>query len=430
MPSIKENHDLYAEIENQMHLLRQMQGELRYDVLRTRKKSLLEAAALKIPMLAKLLRKVDNTGEAVVKVGEDVDFFHDSKATESISHGFHFGGVAMAAFDFVRIPLIYLTAFILKEEIPISLNKNARWAYSGIVLGLAITAVAVPVAAPVIAFVLAGLGLVVSSFLLGKILYERYQLNLKSKELKKDLQFELNEMELIQQDAARLENNLGEAREEEHIGVIYQEIAILKERFDTQKELVEVVKSKQLRLNEKIESLRTLTIVNRSVAIFLAGVTISGLVVGVFFPPVGLGIVTGAAIVGLAYVAVRISIPLIRAIHNWIKSKSKPDAEPIAENPATQENSLDNELMHESTADVFKALKKNGPSIKAAEPVNQTNEQITDKLTKNTLQKQRNKKLIVTESIFNHDEHEDDGRVDADGESEGEGRVDVESEHP
>lgn len=423
MPTGHEESDIYLEIENQMNVLKQMQGELKYDLNPIKQQSLLEAAAKKIPMLSKFLRKLDSTGDAVVKVGEQVDFLHDTKATESISHGFHFGGIAMAAFDFLRIPLIYLAAFILKEKIPLTLNNNAKWLYAGIVLGLSITALAAPVTAPVIAFVIAGISLVASSFLLGKILYEQYQLNRQSKRLQKELRSELNEMDLIQQDATHLEKSLGEAHDEEHIAVIYQEIAVLKERFDSQKECIEAIKNKQLQLEQKKQSIKTTQVMDRSIGILLAALSIIGLVLALYFPPIGLGILAGVAIAGGAYVVARITFPLVKMMINWITGKFKAAEVIEEEKQLFNDVRIEEQHIHESTADVFNSLKKEGPAVPAMQPTLSNDETVSDI----KLKEHPHKKSLVGDSIFAPRDNEKDGEEEV---KEGEGRTDVEIDHP
>lgn len=414
--------DIYFEIENQMHFLKEMQGEVHYELIRIKQNSLLEAAAKKIPMLAEFLRKVNKVGEATINLGENIDVFHDTKITESISHGFHFGGIAIAAFDFIRIPLIYLTALVLKEDVPLNLNNNARWLYAAVILGLTITAFLVPITAPVIAFVAAGIGLVVSSFLLGKILYERYQLNRLNKQFKKELNLELDEMDLIQHDAARLEAALGEAREEEHIAVIFQEIEIFKERFDSQKEMVEKVKNKQLKLDQKIQAMKMSKVLDRSVAIILATISIIGLIISISFPPIGLGILAGAAIGGFTYIAARI----IYGVAIWVSSKFKASKEAdnkSLENDIGEGVGFDDELVHESTADVFYGLKKKGLQISTS--------QIDDFDEDINIKEKASKKIVSRDSIFTDSDITDDDDDDGDGdrEKEGENPTDIEPTH-
>lgn len=85
-------------------------------------------------------------------------------AAQAAGNGFQWAGLGLALIDFFRIPLIYLAALLIGQKPPITLNKNARWLYSTVLLVLTIISLTVPAAAPPIALVTAILGFGCSVF--------------------------------------------------------------------------------------------------------------------------------------------------------------------------------------------------------------------------------------------------------------------------
>ncbi|AMP90744.1 hypothetical protein [Legionella pneumophila] len=319
------------EIEKTLQLLQSMQLPIEYPLTPLDKTSLLKKATKRIPLLSKFLKTVDDTGDVVVKIGDRMTSLSHTPGKESLAHGFAFGGVAMAGFDFLRIPIIYLSAYLLGEEVPVNLSNNAKWFYSAILLGLTITALAVPVTAPYIAFVTAGLSLGVGTFLLGKTLYERYQLGREKRKLKAEIIREEDEMLKIQDKAKHLESLLQNADNEEQIAAILSEISVVQEDYNRQKKQIQDLKNDELQLEQQIKNLDTMKVVDRTVAVALSALTIVALAVTLFFPPVGGGMLAGIAIAGGAYFVARVSAPLIKATAVWLYNKLKSTPSESAE---------------------------------------------------------------------------------------------------
>jgi hypothetical protein len=327
MASNKDEITAKLDKEHALEQLQIIQRAADYKLVALTRQSLLRAATKRIPWLSRFIQNIDDTGDAIVKIGDRVsslqEKLQDTPGSQTIGHAFHFGTVGMAAFDFLRVPFIYLAAYILGEEVPINLNNNARWLYSGVLLTLAIISLTVPVTATVIGFVGASLGLAVGVFLLGKTLYERYQLGREKKKIERVIDIEEEEMLLIQQEAEELEKLLKEAREEEEIIAIYQEIAVLRERYISQHALLEELKNKELHLTQKIEEVGIMQVVDKGIGVCLSSLTIIGLALSLFFPTVGLGILTGVAIAGGIYLAARLTAPLFQLLANWVIDKVK-----------------------------------------------------------------------------------------------------------
>lgn len=337
-----QSKDLIAEKLDKVNVLKKlsaMQEPVDYPAVKLTQQSLLASAVQKIPLLSKYLRNLDETGEAAMMIGERLGDLNDTPGSDSISHGFHFGSVAIASLDFVRIPFIYLAAYVLNQDVPINLNNNARWVYSGVVLALAITAFAVPAAAPIIGLVAASIGLTVSMFLLGKTLYERYQLGKENKKIKKKIHQEEEEMRSLQLTAKNLHDRLTQATEEEQIIAIYTEILLLEEQFIAKKRVIEQLKTEELQLGQKINQVGMLKVLDKSIGVGLAGLTIIGLVLTLFVPQVGLGLLLGVAVVGGIYFAARLTIPLFQTFGGWLVSKFKQSAD-LADEQTENDNTL------------------------------------------------------------------------------------------
>lgn len=82
--------------------------------------------------------------------------------------------LALTSFDFIRIPMLYMACKMMGEKVPFKLSNNAKWAFGGVLLGLGLTGLFVPVAAPFIAIVIPSL-LFISSAVTFKMLCNQRQ---------------------------------------------------------------------------------------------------------------------------------------------------------------------------------------------------------------------------------------------------------------
>ena len=130
-------------------------------------------------------------------------------------------------------------------------------------------------------------------------------------------------MLLIQQEAEELEKRLKEATEEDEIIAIYQAIAALRERYDSQHAKLEELKNDELHLKQKIEQVGIMQVVDKGIGVSLSSLTIIGLALSLFFPTVGLGILTSVAIAGGLYLAARLTAPLFLFLGSWVIDKVK-----------------------------------------------------------------------------------------------------------
>lgn len=264
--------------------------------------------------ISKYWKNISHTGEAVTQAGDsmddikggDPDTFHDTVHTPDTAEGFHYATLGMAIFNFFRIPFMYLSAYALNQKVPVTLNNNMRWLYSTTLLALTIVAITVPVTAPVIAFVTAALSFVAGAFLLGKIINQRAKLGKKEQTLKREMAHEQEVMYAIRDEAGYLRKALEEATEEHQIIDLSVEVAVLDERSNAQKRVLEHLSNKQEHNKQLRAKLSDKKIIFRSISLILASASIIGLALAVVVPPIGLGVLAGVAIASATYLLARV----------------------------------------------------------------------------------------------------------------------------
>ncbi|MGL5742596.1 MAG: hypothetical protein ACRCXC_08630 [Legionella sp.] len=97
---------------------------LELDSKRARKCISKKAAAL-----SRLMKDSGDSGKALMQLSDSLSTFQDA-GSETLTNGLHIGAMVFAIIEFFRIPLIYLTAYLLNEKVPINVNNNSRWLYS------------------------------------------------------------------------------------------------------------------------------------------------------------------------------------------------------------------------------------------------------------------------------------------------------------
>ncbi|MDI1353217.1 MAG: hypothetical protein PSV35_10710 [bacterium] len=344
--------------------LKEMQQPVDYQLIALTEHNLTNAVFKRIPWLNELLRKIHKSGGAITGIGQQAQHLDASSHAVNISQGFHFGSIAVFAFDFIRIPLLYLAAYLLDKQIIFNLNYNAQWLYSTVLLALSITALAAPVTAPIIAFVVAGVILATSLFLMGQTIYQRYQL-VKDKKLIEGALSDADEhMQLLQQKAKELEIQLVNATDNKTKKDILHQVERLQIDYNAQKLSITNLKNTQLHLEQKIADASMMKLVDRSVATVLASLSVVGLVLSLFFPPVGFMLLAAVAITGGAYTLGRIFGPIITSFTERIISqfnaganitKNLDDTESL--NPSPRANLTKEEMpILDSTTGILQGL--------------------------------------------------------------------------
>lgn len=339
-------------VEQANDVLIQMQAPVLYDI----KKPTVSVPLLKrIPFISQFVKNASELGEQAIHVGNSFTEIPGLKAPSHLSHGFHWGGAALAALDFLLIPMVYLSSYIYGEKVPFTLNNNARWMYSGALLGLTLTSILVPAAATPIGLVLGGVSIALSSFLLGKAIYERYHLGKERKALASEIAKAEGEMSLLQEQAKIVQESLARATTKEEQHALCAQVDVLKKHYDEQKNKITGLKEREAIVNEKVKKLEFIHILDKGLGVGFASLAMVGLVLSIFFPAVGFPILAGVGVASAAYMSARILGPMLRDAGSWVIDKlrnvfGKNEAE------KTDTNGLENTLEHTNT-DALQATK-------------------------------------------------------------------------
>ena len=349
--------------------LKRIQEEFDYQPEELNRDELANEAIKKISRYAQYEENLQKTANAIILVGKSVDNLHDTPQIAKVSHGFHIANAALAAYNFLRIPFMYLAAYLLDQPVPFNLSNNAQWAYSSIILGLAITALAVPVAAPIIAFVLVSIGFAESVFFLGKVLYEGNKLMDENKLLDVVINEVETELQAIQDRAKQLEQSFDERVEQSSFIDVCMEVNNLKEEFKSKKLELEALYDRKFQ-NEQIKDQFSIQVVLlRTLGLMLASTALIGLIISLFLPPVGLGILGVVGVIGASITLASVLITVLPPLAAWIKGKFSlittyimdklyPDESPQANYEIINELSLEqpSKTIHESTMDILGEL--------------------------------------------------------------------------
>ncbi|MDI9819063.1 MULTISPECIES: hypothetical protein [unclassified Legionella] len=320
----------------------------------------------KVPLLSGFLRNIDNSGKSLSKLA--IVHGHVTHATKVAGSGFQWGSLGLAIIDFVRIPIIYLAASLLRSEgqkSPITLSRNARLLYSSVLLGLTITAIAVPALAAPIAVVAASLGFATSVFLLGKHFYDRAQLKKALNKIPAEIADKEAELTDLQVKAAGLERTIKEGNA--NFNEMETEFKDLEQRFRAKAKEIQELYDKQLHLQQKLEKMNSGKVADRCMAIGLSALAVIGVGLALAFPPIGLGIVAGSAVLGGAYVIGRLALPLVSKFAGWLKTTLFKDPDKVQESAKDEVKEkleagpvLDNTMkvahVHETTTDLSRVF--------------------------------------------------------------------------
>lgn len=167
-----------------------------------------------VPVANQFVGAVSGAGKAItqaVQIGGTIN-----SATKAASNAFSYLKLASAAVDFIRIPAIYIGAAITGQKVPFTWKKNASFVYSAALLGLAITAIVFPPAAPVIGLVVALGALGQSVLTLANLYDKRNQLEDKRKRLEgndSEISNKESKVKALNEELKKLERELTEAAE-------------------------------------------------------------------------------------------------------------------------------------------------------------------------------------------------------------------------
>ncbi|MFI4919648.1 MAG: hypothetical protein ACHP65_08850, partial [Legionellales bacterium] len=332
--------------QSAVDLLNKIQSDIIVEAEPLSEAALKEEAAKRIPFLSKWLVNIDAVGGSVVRLGLNANRINPELGTLT---GFQFGGVALAGLDFLRVPLIYFAAFLLKEKLPseLKLNNNLRWLYSTLSLTLTVTALFIP---PV-GIAAAGLAWAYSTYLAAKTVMNYYKIKKEQKQVGAELTLIHQEIAKIRAEGVAWTNMPENAANMPGNSV---KIERLYERFNIEQDKLKFFKTAELQLEQKAEQTGLVTVIDKSVGKILTMVAFAGAVVSLFFPPVGLGLMAASAIAGGAYAFARIvAIPLFYRVKNKLES-SKTQPIPLVSSALCKLSAHSEEALNQLDGDVAK----------------------------------------------------------------------------
>ncbi|KTC92122.1 hypothetical protein [Legionella cincinnatiensis] len=255
-----------------------------------------------IPFFNKFIASASGTGNAITRMIEIEGLVNN--ATQTAVSAFQYIKLGTAIIDFFRVPAIYLGAIIAKQEVPFTFTRNARLLYSSVILGLAITAIAFPPAAPIVALVAGVAALGQSVVTLANLYYKRLETQDKLAQVEEDItqkkekiNFLINELEKLEKAAAVAKDKDLESLK----GQIAKHLNELQGLYDTQEYC-----------KQKLEKLGTTAALDKTVGVGLAALALVGIVTSMIVPPVGIGILAATGSLGVTYFVARVTVPLMK----------------------------------------------------------------------------------------------------------------------
>ncbi|MGC1182238.1 hypothetical protein [Legionella sp.] len=351
-------------------ILRQIQEPVTYTL---KKKSIRVHFLKRLPFVSRLIRDMSQVGIGPLKIHSLIRFLNNNTPTSNVSTSQQFISLYLRVLDFLIIPITYFSAFILNESVPFTLNNNARWLYSAVLLGLTLTAIIVPVTAPIIGLVTAGFSLSISVFLLGKALQTRFQLGREQKSLRREIIRAEDEMDSIQDEAKQLQSYLEQATDPDILKELYQQIVLIKERHKMQEGTISTLKEKEYDCNEKIKKLGLLHIVDKGIGLSFASLAVVALVTTLFLPYLGMILLTGVSITSFIYLTARLTVPIFHAVGSWIINKFNKISKANDEADDTSASQLTHDLdleLDDSTSVIFEKLNTGAFNNEEKAPLN------------------------------------------------------------
>ncbi|KTC87986.1 coiled-coil protein [Legionella drozanskii LLAP-1] len=271
----------------------------------------------KVPFLSGFLRSIDGTGVAVSKLA----YIKGNELAGEISSGFRVAGVIIALVDFIRIPLMFLAAWLLNRPLPVTLSHTGRWLYSTVVLGLALAGVLAPITvAPFIALAAGCLAFAVSVFVFVKHFYDRYQTKQALRQSIIDIDKAESKLRVLLREAQQLSILLHDPKEKTNYPYYVIQLKPLQEKLERRKEKLQSLYDKQFENLQFMNELGWSGVRDKTVGMAIAMAGVIGLALALFFPHIGLVLfaisaaASGVYIIGLVtYLLTPIVIEKFRA---------------------------------------------------------------------------------------------------------------------
>jgi len=325
-----------------------------------------------MPSFTGLGSNITGAGSSLTKLGVVNGTFVNAEATaKTLGSGFRFAGMGLAIVDFFRIPAIYIAAWQLGVKIPANRNRNLSWIYASLLLASSFVALAIPATAPIIALCTATLGLAVSLFSFGRYFYIKHKVAKALDTVSVDLAKAEAALDVLQQEVLVQEQHLTAAvglGDHEKTQQLIAVIDTLHQRFNTQKDEIQTLHDRKFKLEHKLLQQGMGRFMDKTVGVGLASLSLIGLTLSMFFPPLGVTLLAVSACLGLTYTVGRMVAPSVVA---YFQARAKA--------AAAQEAYI--ELTDEESSTLTKTLDVANPSqVQSLELVDQSTITITCKL--------------------------------------------------
>lgn len=318
----------------------------------------------------------DRGAEAVESFADMLSRLHHASESATAHHSI-VGIVVMKAFDFLLTPAMYAACYFEGKKVPATAHNNFRWGLSAIGLGLGITALVFPPAAGIVVVGLAALGLFTSGYTL-------IRHSIKRRHLRKEIKSLRKQQHQLHAEITHCKDEL--AIQEEILHELSAKVCETdKQAYETEQRItsigfrIEQIKAHQAKsiakLGHKRQALQhavtefrsseasSSALKLRALSVGIGCIMLAGAVVALAFPPVGLAILAGAAIVGGVIAAAKPIKSFFKSVGGWIKRKLKPKPAPEVTDEAREEepepglvDELSDTVHLDSTASLMRGL--------------------------------------------------------------------------
>ncbi|WP_058533958.1 hypothetical protein [Legionella saoudiensis] len=250
---------------------------------------------------------------------------------------------ALSGINFISMPLIYFSSLLAGEKPSFPISTPMKWAYSGVVFGLALAGILAPAVAGLpIALTGASLGIATSLLFLGQDIYNRYKASREAAELTSKIEATTEALE------NNLKNNQELLAQLEAPGLEEAQITGLKTNIEKNNESMTQHLETMKQLNERkqnnesvLSELGVSRFIGNTVGITLSLVALAGLVLIPFFPPAGLALLAATSITGGLLTVTPACVKGASFIYETIKNRiigqaSEPDTQASTNNSTAQ----------------------------------------------------------------------------------------------
>lgn len=279
----------------------------------------------KILFLSGFLASLNTTGRAFAKLAQV--HHHVIESLDSLKKVSAVTGTALSIINCIRIPMIYLAAYIVGEKVPFTLTRKAEWLYSGVLLALTITALAAPITAPVIAIVAAGIGCVVSVMTMGKAIYQRSKYRSELEKITAIIAIKTSELRALHEKTLALEKKLIQAIRQENNEEKEQILpdmdnlkALFEAKFKETKDELQDLYNQKFSCEKKLEKKSIGAVLGKGLGLVISAFAVIGLSLSLAFPFIGLPMFAASSLTGLILMGGQV---LFSKISQWVSPASK-----------------------------------------------------------------------------------------------------------